>query len=479
MNRQQRAGTVAVGVGTVVSVLLAGVTAPVPAADLPSVEVDAPSLPNVPSLSSPPQLPSAPGSPSLPDVPAAPRLEPPSSLPKAPDVQIPSGQGPAEGKAQNGPAGGNGVAGSVASPGSSGTATRSGASTRAGGATAVRRAGARPVHRSRSFPKLRRRVARLQGCFYAISAFERRVLLMRTGLGGRRALSGGEVAARLGVSKRRVRHTEGHALRRLGAANHTDGCGRVGSGGEVETGARIVVAAAQDGPALQPVGSLSSRTRPDPGASAQTSRSAVLGAHRSSTPEGKRRGTSARLALAGGEPSSGETGAMWALIAVALAVLSGLLLLLLRHSPRHASDGPLPPGSSYPRSAPTAEADWAWPSRPAPSQPRPERRPAGTGPAPSWPARPGPAEARPEAVESDLWTAPWAAPSAPSESRPAPESFPRERVGAHRVAAPGGPRPSHDASHARGTARVIGFLAYGVASLVFGRLVGRHLRHRR
>jgi hypothetical protein len=72
--------------------------------------------------------------------------------------------------------------------------------------------------------RLHRTVTRLRGCLDGLPAAERRVLVLRTGLGARRARSRARVARALDVTPRRVARLERRGLRRLrGLAR--GGCG--------------------------------------------------------------------------------------------------------------------------------------------------------------------------------------------------------------------------------------------------------------
>jgi hypothetical protein len=487
MNRQLRRRTMGVAVGVVAVASLAGATASVPAADLPSVN-----LPPAPSV---PQLPPVPNTPSAPQLPSTPQLEPLSSLPNAPPSvpqapDLPNPQAPASprtGPVQGAPAptAPNGEPASAATPASSATSANSQGS--GPGARAASAHGkVRTDSRQSSARRLRKRVERLQGCFYAISGFERHVLRLRAGLGGQGALSRAEVAQRLRVSTTRVRRSERHAFRRLRAADRADGCGRVTLGLHAESGTRMVVAAAQAGPSLQPVGSLASSGESSSGSQA-AGRGAVLGRHASS--KARRGGVKSALVSAAGDPADGFDGSVFAAIAAGLLFLAGLGLFLLRRPTRRPSGGASyygppaggfaarsrPPAAASPEAAGPAEEplgsaeseSWRWPPRP----PRTEAPDSAAGPAPPWPALPEPREDghRPESPARRPWPAhpPWSdeADRAEEPARQWPTST-----------AP--PPPSEGRTQANGNARRAGLLASGLASLVLGRALGRLLRRR-
>ncbi len=72
--------------------------------------------------------------------------------------------------------------------------------------------------------RFRHAVVRLWACSYAVSAVQRRVLVLRTGLGGGSALSVKGVAKALSVSSGRVVRAQRAGLRSLRRANRSDGC---------------------------------------------------------------------------------------------------------------------------------------------------------------------------------------------------------------------------------------------------------------
>jgi sigma-70-like protein len=495
MSGQLRRGTVSIAVGTIAVACLAGGTTSVPAAGLPSVDVpSAPSVPQVPQLPQLPQVPQVPNSPSVPDLPATPRLEPPSSLPNAPDVHIPGtpiNRGPGGSQSTpTAPVVPGGGPGSTAPPGSTVSSAPAGASyPQARSARSGIRAGGREPSASR----LRRTVGRLQGCFYAISRFERRVLRLRAGIGSEQTLGRTEVAERLGVSTTRVRSSEQHALRRLRAANRSDGCGRVKLGLHAESGTRLVVAAAQDGPSLQPVGSLASSTPSEANGSKGAGQGAVLGAHRSiDAGKGRSRVRSA-LASAGGDPSNGANGAILATIAGGLLLLSGVALLLLRRPARQGTIGapyrtpsrpdfdgrPWLQPAARPEAAPVEEpSSVEGQARPWPRRPPWDEVGAVEGQAPPEPSRPARSERapveEPPSVEGESWAWPSRAREEAQRVEGAAPRWPTRPEGASRSRPPE-PTPADHGARGNGAWRA-GVLASGVASLVLGRVLGRWLR---
>lgn len=73
--------------------------------------------------------------------------------------------------------------------------------------------------------RLREAVEELSGCLYAVSDFERRVLVLRTGLKGGEPLSRGRLARRLDRPREVVRTAERRGLRGLRRASRQGGCG--------------------------------------------------------------------------------------------------------------------------------------------------------------------------------------------------------------------------------------------------------------
>jgi hypothetical protein len=180
--------------------------------------VDAPSAPappagaSVPSLRPVPTLPAAPAPASpapAPTAPAPPQLRPP----------VPAQLGPGTSAAS--PFAGGSHARTAARRGASPTARAAehgaGASPRASRRSRLRAA--------RSERRLRRLVRRLSGCFGALTAFERRVLLLRTGIGAGRPHSRARVAARLRASRHRVLRAERSGIGRLRRAARSGACG--------------------------------------------------------------------------------------------------------------------------------------------------------------------------------------------------------------------------------------------------------------
>ena len=212
--------------------LLPGSQAPeveLPQVDLPLPEAQLPSLPIPVPTVAPPAAPPAPAS-------AAPVATTGSSSRPAP--RLPGSPRPARGGS---------------APAMRTSAGHAPAAARApairGGVLAAKR----PARRER---RLRRTVTRLRGCLDGLGAAERRVLVLRSGLGPRPARSRARVARALGVSARRVARLERRGLRRLrGLAR--DGCGGATAPAPATTGY------APTSPALAPAALAAAGDEPD------------------------------------------------------------------------------------------------------------------------------------------------------------------------------------------------------------------------
>jgi hypothetical protein len=197
---------------------------------LPDVEVqDLSPVPLPPSPSLPaPQLP-APAIPA-PQLPAAPTPTVPSLSPSLP-APAPSGSGstaqaPRDSSGTTAGDSGSGGGSAAASSSRGGAATygardpRTEARTRSG--KRRRRAGDDVPEPGR---RLRATVRRLRGCLGRLPQGERRVLLLRAGVGPRPALSRAQVGERLHASVPRVARLERRGLRRLRTLDRNAGCG--------------------------------------------------------------------------------------------------------------------------------------------------------------------------------------------------------------------------------------------------------------
>jgi hypothetical protein len=299
-----------------------------------------PSLPKLPSPSAPAAIPQAPSLPKLPssstDVSVAPLLSGAPSLPSPPsapapagEIRLPGGSASLPSPRSSSTVTARGPSGMAAMPGSSQLpASRVDHAKKAGGyglasnLAGLSRRGrdrARARERRKDARRLRAILSKLEGCFYALSRLERRVLVLRAGLDGRRPHSRSGVAKRLNISRKGVRRTERRGLRRLRRAARSDGCAvraRASGAGDVPLGGFIGPVAA-----LEPV---ASRTAASIGAPAPS--------------EFLRRGEAAEPAPSspfpnldgGGSGASGwlVVGASWAVAMLAVLSLVGLNRLL-------------------------------------------------------------------------------------------------------------------------------------------------------
>ena len=200
---------------TVAAAFLAAATTPASAGG-PGL----PSVPQVPKPPAVPQLPSVQPPPvTLPTPPSVPQVNVPRT-PQAPSVSPPSLPGT--------PGGGSAGRAAPAAPGAlPGQGTSGSLPYSTGGSTGSGSASARadrPAQRRRENRRLQRSVRNLQGCLSSVDGLDRRVLVLRTGLGGRPSSSRQSVARRLGVSQRRVARAERSGLKSLRGAARGGSC---------------------------------------------------------------------------------------------------------------------------------------------------------------------------------------------------------------------------------------------------------------
>src|SRR4051794_33852673 len=211
----------------------------VPVQSLPPVSTPSVSVPDTPAV----QTPNVPAVPvNTPDVPAVQTPHIPStstpSIPSVPSVpNLGSGGGSGSGgrfgsATSGGSYGGRTGAGSGGSSGGGASTSGSATSHSAGGTKAARSVAPKTAAQRRRAreKRFRARVERLQGCLGVLSDSERQVIELRAGLGGKDPRSVGQVAQDLGVSRGRVSSTQRKALRRLGRANRSTGCGAPAAG---------------------------------------------------------------------------------------------------------------------------------------------------------------------------------------------------------------------------------------------------------
>jgi hypothetical protein len=170
--------------------------------------------------------------------------------------------------------------------------------------------------------RLRRAVARLRGCFYALSHLQRRVLMLRGGIGDRPPMSRGAVARQLEISRVRVRRAERRGLRRLRAAAHADRCsaqsGRSRTGPAVSGAARALLAGLDPAPGGASVFGLTKVDKPRQGVRS------VRVSSKGGDPKRKRSQSSALLPFGGGSAANAP------LIVLLLAAAALAVLLLSR-----------------------------------------------------------------------------------------------------------------------------------------------------
>jgi hypothetical protein len=166
---------------------------------------------------------------------------------------------------------------------------------------------------------LRRTVQRLRPCLGGLPTTERRVLVLRAGLGTDRTRSRAEVARMAQISRRRVARVEAAGLRRLARLARASGCG--GSGSE----AALALTTPAGEPLAPGPGGGVAEFAALAGVDAQGSRAApgigVL-AERSSSAPGDRRASSPGSGPELPVPGAGDAGET----AVAIPLLTSLLL---------------------------------------------------------------------------------------------------------------------------------------------------------
>jgi hypothetical protein len=236
----------------VVVLLLAGVGALAAPA---STSAQLPPVPTVVPLPKPPPVPvptvvPLPKPPPVPVPTVVPLPKPPPSVPvpTVPGVTGPSGGGGGSSagggggsSSSGGGGGGGGGGGSTSSPGSSGSAAAPGASSGGAGArggSSSRGRGARartatrtPAQRHRAERNLRRLVTRLSACLNNLNNVQRRVLVLRTGLGSARPHSRLGVARLLDLRVRRVARIERRGVREARHLSRAGACGGVAAPG--------------------------------------------------------------------------------------------------------------------------------------------------------------------------------------------------------------------------------------------------------
>jgi hypothetical protein len=274
---------------------------------------------------------------------------------------------------------------------------------------------------------LRRTVKELWACSYAVSGFERQVLVRRVGLDGYNPGSSAVVARQLQVSVKRIRRAQRSGVRRLRTANRSDGCAMSSPSAAVEqtVGALRAVATA---PALvTPENATLANAERSP-ASKSDGKGEVLGERRTSTPV-----HIDRPQIAGALSTAGSDGGSepWLLILILslMAVAAATPLLLYRRRQ-------------------TRPAQHAPPPRVIPTPVRVEQEPQ-TQPEPE--PEPEPEAAQTPQPTFELPSAPWTQPDPEPEPDPEPPSAPQQ------------PEPRSEVQH--GARRSAGVTFSAIASL--------------
>ena len=319
----------------------------------------------------------------LPAPPSVPQVQVPQV--EVPQVQVPQVQVPRAPEALPAPAlpgtqGGTGTTGRAApavpgaAPGTGTGGSTPGYSQGSNSANGTAAAGQDPAARRRDNRRLQRAVRNLQGCLANVTGLDRRVLVLRAGVGGRPAASRESVARRLGVSQRRVVRAERSGLRSLRGAARSGGC---------ESDAPPIVLGQM--PWLMPMGSTSSGQPLLSMASlagdtdSETSDGAVAGVSHSSGDDKagatKSPGSTAsagterkpkRIAASTGDGS--ELLLPLLLTFVLLALLAGFALVRSRRSPSVAMAASVPAPPEAPAAPPAQE-------QPAPEPPADDPQP--------------------------------------------------------------------------------------------------------
>lgn len=371
--RHGRAAVAAFTLGVVLTATTSGASS---ALTVPQLPVQPPTVPKLPAL---PKLPSTPV-PSVPDVtapsaPSTPQLQSTPSLRSGGGGGAPStGAAPAPGSA---PAAGaapvtaGGGAVQTGGPGS-GSGARSAATPR------ERRARTVKARRERRFQRAARK---LEPCLFALAGFDRRVIVLRGGYGGRRPLSSARVARRLHASTRRVRVAERRALRTLRATHRTHGC--LGSSTAITVAA--IAAPAESGGAQPLLASGSTQLATAAGSSSEPRNGGkgatgdVLDAHASKGSPAPRPKRIKQVSEASSGPPLAV--ALGLLLLVFLAVGAALVLFARRRGTpiSEPQAAPAPVAAAPPSPAPAQEP----PPAAAPEPPAEPRSPDSPAPAPA------------------------------------------------------------------------------------------------
>ena len=329
--------------------------------EVPPIEL--PSVPETPPLEPPSQLPSVPEAPAVPEAPTVSVPRPSVPTPSVSDAPAASPSTPGSSAVQ--PTGAQPTTG----PSSAARASSRPADTQAQARQSAARRRAVDTPRERRF---RRSVRNLWACSYAVSDFERDVLVRRAGLEGFSATPTAAVASGLGVSARRVRSAQSSGLRELRGANRADGCAMDSAAGGLGSSAQTLLAVATAPPLATDAGDAVAQ-----GPSSTNDRIEVLGAQREST--GVKVAAAPRATVTLAATGDGGTPPWPLLLILALLAAAAATPLLTRRRHRgvpkvHALEGYAPPEPAPPPvteipAAPSAEPESAPPGEPA-SPPR-------------------------------------------------------------------------------------------------------------
>lgn len=285
-------------------------------------------------------------------------VKPPVQLPSLPQVQPPKITQPSTPSTGGGGSGGGGGNGSVVPtppsgglpsvplPNFGGGGGGSGSNPSGGGGSGSPSSGGGASGGSgggASEHRLQNSAKELRGCLGSISGFERRVLVMRAGLGAR-ARSRAETARQLGTSSRRVARAERSSVRRLRSAVRNGECATAHTVGASITDAGLLAAVSPS--------SQTANSKPNQ----KVDQSGVLGVSQSSdeTKDGEPiLGAPAGSSSPAPADQSGPIVLLWGIGALILGL--GTVGLLRRRRMTHA--GPLDVPSSELPPAPWASRD--------------------------------------------------------------------------------------------------------------------------
>lgn len=172
--------------------------------------------------------------------------------------------------------------------------------------------------RHRADRRLRSVVKRLSGCLGRVGHTERRVLVLRAGVGDARALSRAAVARRLEIPSGRVARAERHGIRRLRALSQRHGCASGARKAPLPSAQAVV---ARPGPRL--VAAADVETAVDSVLTAAPKRGGSGGSSAKGGQE--RHGLQSRLPAASNAEDSDPAHVLWLLVLAGVLVLATLI----------------------------------------------------------------------------------------------------------------------------------------------------------